>query len=760
MDNLTCLVNTRHDDSSATPFEQAKNLLKQGFSLLPLHSINGNGYCTCSNPACTSPGKHPITKNGLKDASSDEQIISTWLRRYPFANIGIATGSTSGLVVLDVDLKSGGIGSLEALEKKYGSLSGQTEVSSGGGGKHFYYLAPELPLKNRAGILPGIDFKAENGYIIAPPSKHTSGQEYKWTHQVPLKAMPLWLLELVQRESFELNADLNTNGIASGKRNSTLMSIAGFLKSKGLANQSISNLIPQINKESCSPPLEEREIFSILQSIGKYDSWGPIKKLEKSKSSLIPLRKEHLPSSIEPWINDICERMQVPLEFVAIPSILAISTLVGRKLAIKPMEHDNWTVIPNLWGLLVADPGSMKSAAMQHAFAPLNELEKEARKEFQQECKEFAKQQKNLALEIDALKQAIKLDWGQGLGQDIKNKQERLKQLSEPESEQPKEKRYKTNDPTIEKLALIMQDNPQGVLLLRDEISGWLESLSKSGREGSREFYLEAWNGNGSFSIDRIGRGTTFTESICLSIFGGIQPEKLKKYMDKYEASCGNDGFLERFQLMVYPDTRSSWKFIDRAPDEDAKSKAMEAFEKLDQIPINESSPSVLSFTQEAQRAYNAWRSELELRLISENIPNHQKAYLSKYRSLMPSLALLFQAIENDQSNAVSLACAKQAIHWCFILESHANKILGLSMTQEATAEHFLEKMKEGEIYNGQKLREINRKKWKGLSSTHKVNQAIKVLQEHGYLKKHKEVSYGKASETIFINPAFEGGEL
>jgi putative DNA primase/helicase len=608
--------------------------------------------------------------------------------------------------------------------------------------------------------LPGIDFKAENGYIIAPPSKHVSGQEYKWVRQKSLERIPLWLLELVQNKTCEAS-ETSLDQIANGKRNSTLTSIAGFLKAKGVSSNSISGVIPKINQESCNPPLPEKEVFSILQSIEKYNSWGPIKKLEKAKTSLLPLKKEYLPDSIRPWITDVCERMQVSLEFVAAPTILAMSTLIGRKLAVKPMCHDNWTVIPNLWGLLVADPGSMKSAAIQQAMSPLHDLEKKARKKFQAECQDFAKEQKNIALEMDTLKQSIKLDWGQGLGEDIKNKQDRLKSLSGPQSESPIEKRYKTNDPTIEKLALIMQDNPQGILLLRDEISGWLESLSKSGREGSREFYLEAWNGNGSFSIDRIGRGTTYTESVCLSIFGGIQPDKLKKYMDRYEASCGNDGFLERFQVAVYPDARTSWQLIDRNPDEPAKKKAFDTFESLDQISIDEASPVVLSFSPKAQEAYNTWRSKLELRLISSDLSNHQKSYLSKYRSLMPSLALIFHtAKDNDLTPEILLSSVQQAICWCEVLESHTNKILGLSLAPEAAAEFFLDKMKEGEIYNGQRVREISRKKWKGLTSSNKINQAITLLQEHGYLIKSRETSRGTASDIIYINPSFDGGYL
>ena len=110
MDNLTCLVNTSHDDFSRTTPESTRDLVEKGFSLIPLHSIDLRGKCTCSNIDCHSPGKHPITRNGLKDASSNEKVISSWWHKYPYANTGIATGSISCLVVLDIDLKSGGFG--------------------------------------------------------------------------------------------------------------------------------------------------------------------------------------------------------------------------------------------------------------------------------------------------------------------------------------------------------------------------------------------------------------------------------------------------------------------------------------------------------------------------------------------------------------------------------------------------------------------------------------------------------------------------
>src|SRR5690606_21503852 len=101
-----------------------------------------------------------------------------------------------------------------------------------------------------------------------------------------------------------------------------------------------------------------------------------------------------------------------------------------------------------------------------------------------------------------------------------------VKKMNELDESTPKAKRYKTNDATIEKLSNILLDNPNGIMIIRDELAGWLSSLQKFGREGDREFYLESWNGYGSYTVDRVGRGTIHIPSLCLSIFGGIQPSK------------------------------------------------------------------------------------------------------------------------------------------------------------------------------------------------------------------------------------------
>jgi hypothetical protein len=762
MKECTAQPTSRHAkiaDSRENPMlAAALSLAHSGFSVLPIHSINSTGACTCNQPDCSHPGKHPRTQHGYKDATTDEAIIRTWWIKYPSANLGIATGAISNLLVLDVDAKIGGLESLRGLEDRYGSLEIHRQVASGGGGKHFYFQSQGLQIKCKIKILPGIDVIGESGSIVAPPSVHVSGKRYTWANELPIQRMPQWLITLIADPIHCSPSPTRSTDIPEGKRNSTLLSIAGFLKAKGLSDVTIENILPHVNEHACTPPLSDHEVQSLAQGMIRYESWGAIRPLLTNKAQVIPMTPAHIPSPLKEWVADICERMQLPLEFVAAPAIVALSTIIGRKMAIQPLRQDDWSVIPNLWGMLVADPGSMKSAALTQAMKPLLTLEKKARASYEKTCQEYAKKEKDMALEVECLKQSLKMDWGQGMGQNIKEKKDHLQRLTQQDGTVLKEKRHKTNDPTIEKLALILKDNPQGILLLRDELSGWLEGLSKNGREGSREFYLEAWNGNGSFSMDRINRGSTFTESICLAVFGGIQPQKLQQYMDRYENAQGQDGFLERFQVAVYPDPIQNWQLIDRKPDHGAFQQVMELFERLDAIEMNETSPHTVSFSYEAQILANDWRSRLEHKILDPELSAARKSYVSKYRSLMPSLALIFEVMRmKGPPLDVSAEATKLAIQWVDLLETHMHKILCMGQTPESSALLLVKKIKYGELYDGMKIRELYRKSWKGMTTPEKTLETLHTLEKHGYIRIKKQAGLGGTSESILINPNFWG---
>ena len=197
------------------------------------------------------------------------------------------------------------------------------------------------------------------------------------------------------------------------------------------------------------------------------------------------------------------------MEFIASPVVVSLSSVIGRQLGIYPKQKDNWLVVPNLWGGVVARPGFFKSPAIAEAMKPLENLAKRARQEFEAGQVIAKAKEEVLKAKIEGLKETIKKSARKGNHHELDALQSELEAaIKEQDGVEVFEKRYKTNDATIEKLGCLLKENENGLLVLRDELYGWLKGLNKQGREGDREFYLEAWNGYGSYSVDRIGRGT------------------------------------------------------------------------------------------------------------------------------------------------------------------------------------------------------------------------------------------------------------
>ncbi len=176
---------------------------RRAWAVLPCHHPTSGG-CSCAGSGCTSPAKHPRTRRGLHDATTELGAVRRWWRRWPEANVGLRTGAVSGLVVLDVDPDHGGEASLGELVDAYEALPATLEVCTGGGGRHLYFTHPGGRVANSAGGLgPGLDVRGDGGYILAPPSRHVTGGTYRrLTHTAPA-AMPGWLWALVTRRRLQ-----------------------------------------------------------------------------------------------------------------------------------------------------------------------------------------------------------------------------------------------------------------------------------------------------------------------------------------------------------------------------------------------------------------------------------------------------------------------------------------------------------------------------------------------------------------------------
>jgi len=256
-----------------------------GFKILPVHTILREGQCSCADRNCTSPGKHPIgrlVKNGLKDASCDLDVLYGWFCSGFQRNFGIATGSTSGIVVLDIDPRHGGRDALQELEAKHGKLPDTLRFHTGGDGEHILFRHPGGTIGNSVGqIGAGIDVRGDGGYIVAPPSLHASGSRYRLPRGMRLKKtiaeLPSWLLEKLQGKNLGAQstaskqsiADLVRSKIIEGQRNNTIARLAGYLLHRQVAPEICLDLLSAFNEARCVPPLSADEVLKTLSSIDR-----------------------------------------------------------------------------------------------------------------------------------------------------------------------------------------------------------------------------------------------------------------------------------------------------------------------------------------------------------------------------------------------------------------------------------------------------------------------------------------------------------
>ena len=470
--------------------------------------------------------------------------------------------------------------------------------------------------------------------------------------------------------------------------------------------------------------------------------------------------------------------MPCPPDFIAAAAIVMISSIVGARCGVRPKSHDSWIVVPNLWGGVVGLPSTKKSPAIGAAMKPLGRLIEIVQKIHENELHEHAIKKAIHEAKVKAmearLNAAVKANAAVkgGKGEDPEDVARALQELREEEPTPPTVPRFKTNDSTIEKLGELLRDNPRGLLMVRDELVGLMASWEREGREGDRAFFLEAYNGDQSFDTDRIGRGHIHIPNLCLSLFGGIQPDKLTAYLEMATGALDNDGMLQRFQVLVYPDHRK-WEWRDEAPDPSARERAYETIERLANFdPVAwGANPAgqydkfpAFRFTDDAQEIFIQWSIELHNRRISDESDPLIQQHLSKYDKLFPALALLFHLIDcaaHGVRGPITRTCAIRAAGWCEYLEAHARRCYGLLKDSGLrSAQALAKKLERGELKNGFTAREVRRHQWTGLKTEKSVETAIEWLEDCGWVRRERPThgQAGRPTTRYEIHPDLSGG--
>jgi len=454
-----------------------------------------------------------------------------------------------------------------------------------------------------------------------------------------------------------------------------------------------------------------------------------------------------LPEALRTLVDDTAERMQVPFDFPAVVAVLSLAGATNRRATIYPKAADtSWVVIPNLWGGIVAPPGLLKSPVMSAVSRPLTRIEVLWRAEYESALSDYEQTKEEAELKRAAWREQFKA--AQKSGHDAPLRPD--DSISEPVCQ-----RLITQDATAEKLHELLRDNPAGIMVIRDELSGWLATLDKAGREGERGFFLSAWNGDTSYTMDRIGRGSVHVDACCVSMLGGIQPARLRSYLaDALQDGPQNDGLFQRFQVLVYPDVPHDWRYVDRPPNSAAIACAEALYYCLAHLDAVE--PLRFRFGADAQELFIAWLTDLEGKVRADAFHPALVAHLSKYRSLMPSLALLFELADSG-AEAVSLQHTQQAAAFCEYLESHARRVYSMIVSPERQAATELGRhLKAGwKRQDGMfTLRDVYQNDWRGLNAPDAVRRALPLLEDAGWVRRMEpEHGAGRPPKRYAINP-------
>ncbi|TWT86587.1 hypothetical protein Mal64_34140 [Pseudobythopirellula maris] len=506
--------------------------------------------------------KKPATPQGFKDATKNPTVFERQFKGGCI--VAVATGETSEVLVLDVDMP-GGDESLKELEAQNGSLPATVTATTPRGGRHYYFRMPVgKDLRCSVGkIADKIDIRANGGYVLAPPGKTKSGG-YEWvTDRSPDEASfaepPEWLVDLIEKSDSTAPSEYDSPGgetIAEGSRNSTLASLAGSMRRRGMSPEAIEAALLAENKTRCLPPLEAVEVRQIASSVARY---APGQQASTPPLVFEPFPVEVLPEPVKGFVVEGAKAIGCDTSYIALPMLTAMAAAIGNSRRIELKK--GWTEPAILWTAIVGDSGTMKSPAFELALGPVRRRQSQAMADHDANNTEYL----------------AKKDFYDA---DKANRRKRGGEGPQPDApEAPIAVRYVADDLTIEALAGLLSNQPRGLLVARDELAGWFNSFDRysqaSGGDAARWLELHAGR---SLMVDRKtgDKPTLFVPRAAVSIAGGIQPGVLRRALSpQYRES----GMAARLLFASPPHLPKRWTEEEVDPN---KTAAMERlFDRL-----------------------------------------------------------------------------------------------------------------------------------------------------------------------------------
>jgi len=482
-----------------------------------------------------------------------------------------------------------------------------------------------------------------------------------------------------------------------------------------------------------------------------FGQWKPLAPIASSLPPVEPFAAEMLPEALRGYVFDVAERQQSVPDFVAVAALVGLAAVIGNRIRVAPKQNDDWIEVANLWGAIIGPPSAMKSPAMQSALGAVYAIQDEMRKGWESDL--AAGDIDDVLSGLDAKETKKKAEKALKSG-DRDAARALLAEMSKGADAEAPCPRIIVNDATVEKLGELLNENPRGLLLIRDELPGFLSRMESEEYASERAFYLESFNGSGRFTYDRIGRGTVHIENCTLSIIGGVQPSRIAPIVRGAITGTSNDGLIQRLQLAVWPDPRKSWKWVDRRPDHAAREAFENVFRDLHELNLGKpEEPMVFRLSNDAQDMFRQWMEEIQAEARSGNLSPVLEAHLLKMPKTVASLSLIFELVAGGRSDVGAIAMGR-ALGWADYLRSHANRLYSSGNTViEDGARLILERR--GQLPEEFTARSIHQKNWAGLAEREVVADAIELLISTNHCREiEKPAANGRPTTSYRWNPA------
>lgn len=466
----------------------------------------------------------------------------------------------------------------------------------------------------------------------------------------------------------------------------------------------------------------------------------------------LPLERLFAPQWAK-WIKDAAEAKSAPPDYVMAGLLATAGAAIGNTRWVSPWA--GWAEPPILWTMLIGAPSSNKSPGLDAVLSPLKEIERDMRKNAEAELAEWLERVEVAKIAQSAWKEATKA--ALKAGEDLPPK---------PDEANPGEERHlpclSVTDSTVERLGVILANQPRGTLMARDELAGWLMGMTRYAGGGSdRPFWLEAYGGRG-YRVERMGRDPLYIERLSVGVTGSIQPDRLRSLLMKSD----DDGLLARF-LPIWPDPVPIMR-PRTAPDEAFINRALARLHGLQLVTdeYDQQRPWILPFDEEAKDCLDAFRHNV--RGWEQDAEGLMLSYIGKLPGLTARIALILTHLDwvataRDEPHEIDASTFRRAAN---LVETYALPMARRAYADVATsrAERAASRLVEilrDHAWQRFTSRDILRLDRIGLGTAAEVNPALRTLEENHLLRSvepQRGPHGGRPSRAFLVNPAiFEG---